>query len=88
MTMVSQKVLITNPSGLHARPASKLIAFVKKLDCEILILAGGAEINCGSIIELLTAAIKQGTTVEVRAVGKDEPEALAKVVEFLENLSE
>jgi phosphotransferase system HPr (HPr) family protein len=86
--MVSQKVLISNPSGLHARPASKLIAFVKRFDSEILILAGDAKINCGSIIDLLTAAIRQGTSVEVRAAGEDESEALARVVEFLENLSE
>ena len=28
--MVSKKVTLTNKTGLHARPASNLVAFVKK----------------------------------------------------------
>ena len=32
--MVSKKVTLTNKTGLHARPASNLVAFVKKYKSE------------------------------------------------------
>lgn len=86
--MVTQKVLISNPTGLHARPAHKFVSFLKDFKSEVLLHVNDTEVNCGSIINLLLAAIKQGTTVEVQVRGEDEAEALPKIVEFLENLAE
>ncbi|MDR1677765.1 MAG: HPr family phosphocarrier protein [Deltaproteobacteria bacterium] len=86
--MISKSVLITYPSGLHARPLSKFIGLVKKYKSDITLLTPKGEVKCNSIVNLLAAAIKQGTTVEVRADGVDQAEALAEIVHFLENMHE
>lgn len=86
--MVSQNVLITNSSGLHARPASQFVKYIKQFKSRVLLVTKDAEVDCGSIINLLTLAIKPGTTVEIKVIGEDEQDALAKIVEFLKNLKE
>jgi phosphotransferase system HPr (HPr) family protein len=86
--MMSQEVHITNPSGLHARPAHRFIKLAKSFKSDIYIDTGGAQVKCDSIINLLLAAVKPGMLVTVRADGPDEAEALPAVVDFLERLAE
>lgn len=86
--MVSQKVTITNPAGLHARPASQFCRFLKKFHSRVFVITDTGKANCASIINLLSMAIKQGTTVEVEVSGEDEKQALPEIVEFLRNLKE
>lgn len=84
--MVSQKVLITNPTGLHARPASEFSRFIKQFKSNVYLATPSAQVKCVSVINILTLAIKSGTTVEIKVSGEDEKQALPKIVEFLSNL--
>jgi phosphocarrier protein len=86
--MVSKKIVIKNPSGLHARPAHNFVTLVKKFKSDVFLKVGEKEIKCESIINLLLAAIKKGSVVELKVSGEDEEEAMQKVSEFLEGLSE
>lgn len=86
--MVSQTVIISNPTGLHARPASEFCKFIRQFSSEVILATDEAEANAASIINLLSMAIKQGTAVELRVSGEDEKQALPEIVEFLNNLKE
>lgn len=86
--MVSKKVTLTNKTGLHARPASNLVAFVKKFKSTVFILNGEKKANAASIINVLTLGAKQGTELEVTADGEDEAVAVEEIVKFISELEE
>ncbi|MDR2406038.1 MAG: HPr family phosphocarrier protein [Deltaproteobacteria bacterium] len=85
--MITQEVLITNPTGLHARPAHKFIKLVKSFKSEVFIQSGENETKCDSIIKLLLLSVKPGSMVTVKVDGEDEQVALPAIVEFLEGLA-
>jgi phosphotransferase system HPr (HPr) family protein len=64
------------------------MALVKSFKSHVTLITPKGEVDCRSIVNLLTAAIKQGTQVEVRVSGSDEELALARIIDFLETLSE
>ncbi|HBA63107.1 MAG TPA: HPr family phosphocarrier protein [Lachnospiraceae bacterium] len=83
--MVSQKVIITNPSGLHARPASVLAQAAGKCGSDVLLLYGEKQIQAKSILNIMAAAIKSGSEVEIRCSGETEEEDLKKIVALIES---
>lgn len=82
--MVSQKVIIVNSSGLHARPAGVLAKTAGKCRSEVKILANGRTIEAKSILNIMAAAIKKGTEVEIQCTGDTEEEDLKKITELIE----
>lgn len=86
--MVTQQVTITNPTGLHARPAAQFCKFVKKFNSQVFLITDTGKVNCASVINLLSMAVKQGTTVKLEVSGEDEDKALPEIVEFLQSLKE
>lgn len=86
--MVSKKVVVTNKTGLHARPASNLVAFCKNYNSKIFLSNGEKKVNATSIIHVLTLGVKPGTELEVIAEGEDEAAAVEDVVKFIAELEE
>ena len=39
--MIERKVILKNQTGLHARPASELVAFAKELPCKVYLEHNG-----------------------------------------------
>lgn len=83
--MVSQKVIITNPSGLHARPASVLAQAAGKCKSDVVLLYGSKTIQVKSILNIMAAAIKSGTEVEIQCSGETENEDLKTLVALIES---
>lgn len=83
--MVSQKVKIINESGAHARPASILAKAAMKCTSEIVIKVGERNVNPKSIINLMAAAIKCGTEVEIECSGENEKEDLKTLVDLIKD---
>jgi len=81
--MVSATLTVTNPQGMHMRPAQLLVAAVTPLDCDVTILFNGQSINARSIMNLMAACIKQGSQIQVQCSGPQEEEALKKVTELV-----
>jgi len=76
---------ITDPLGIHARPAGLLVAFVKK-DCapsECTITKNGQTVKATQLMKLMGLGIKQGDTITVTVEGGDEDAASAKLESFL-----
>ncbi|MBP3459712.1 MAG: HPr family phosphocarrier protein [Lachnospiraceae bacterium] len=83
--MVSQKVVIKNASGLHARPAGILAQAAMKCNSNVLILVNGKTVQVKSILNLMAAAIKCGTEIELQCEGATEAEDLKTLVELIES---
>lgn len=86
--MVSKKVVVTNKTGLHARPASNLVAFCKNYNSKIFLSNGEKKVSTASIIHVLTLGVKTGTELEVIAEGEDEATAVEDVVKFIAELED
>lgn len=82
--MVSQKVVVQNPSGLHLRPAGNLCKEALKFKSKIELLMDGTEANAKSVLSVLGACIKNGDEVEYRCTGPDEEAALKAVIRLTE----
>ncbi len=78
-----QTVIIPNPLGFHARPATKLSKLAKKLDAPVFMeTTNGQRANTKKMFELLSLALGQGA--EVTIVSESE-EAVKTVVEAIES---
>lgn len=82
--MVNQKVIIKNKSGVHARPAGELAKVAKNCESEVMIFYGERVINPKSVLNLMAAAMKQGTEVTVQCDGPTEQEDLKRIVDAIE----
>lgn len=83
--MVSQKVKVKNPSGLHLRPAGLFTKTMSQFESDVFVCKNGNEINAKSVLHVLASGINCGDVVEVRCDGPDEREALDRAVDFIEN---
>jgi phosphocarrier protein len=73
--MVSAKVKVINPQGMHMRPAQVFVAEMAKYNSDVTIVFGGKTVNAKSIMHLMAACIKQGSELEIRCEGEQEAEA-------------
>ena len=56
--MVSQKVTVSNPTGIHARPAATLAKTAAPFKSSIILVAGEKRLQAKSVLNLMSAAIK------------------------------
>lgn len=83
--MVSQKLVIKNEAGLHARPAGVLAQAAMKCKSNVLILVGEKKVQVKSILNLMAAGIKCGTEIELQCDGENEEEELKSLVALIES---
>ncbi len=83
--MVSKQVTLVNAQGFHMRPASMFAAAMAKYQSNIFIRFNGADHNAKSLLNIIAACIKCGSTVEIVCDGPDENEALAEAVQLIES---
>ena len=87
--MVSQKVVIDNPTGLHLRPAGIFCNTAVQFDCKITVLKKTKQenvtANAKSVLSVLGACIKSGDEIEIVCEGADEEEALKEMIQLVED---
>lgn len=81
--MVSQKVKIKNPSGLHLRPAGILCKEAMNYKSLITFNYRGNTANAKSVLSVLGACIKSGDEIELVCEGADEERALQSLVKII-----
>ena len=74
--MVSEKVRVHNPSGLHLRPAGILCKEAMKYKSLITFQYNGGSANAKSVLSVLGACVKCGDEIELICEGADETEAM------------
>jgi phosphocarrier protein len=81
--MKSFEYVITDPVGIHARPAGILVKEVKNYKDSVITLAKGEKsVNLLKLMALMQMGIKQGDKVTVSVEGGDEDAVCAKIEEF------
>lgn len=82
--MVSKLVKITNPTGLHLRPAGNLCKEAMKYRCKVTFEYSGNIANAKSVLSVLGACIKSGDEITLVCEGEDESVALEALAAFVE----
>lgn len=78
---------ITDPIGIHARPAGLLVKLLAAIKSDVEVAKGEKIVNAKSILGLMGLQAKQGEAIKFIIEGADEEEAIKKVEDFLkENL--
>ncbi len=81
--MREQTLQITDKIGLHARPAALLVKIATLFKSDIALVKGDKTVSAKSMLAVMSAAIKGGDTITVRASGEDEDEALEAVIALI-----
>jgi phosphocarrier protein len=81
--MKSCQVVITNASGLHARPATFFIQKANEFKSGIWVEKEDRRVNAKSLLGVLSLGIVKGTTITLIADGADEKEAVAALVDLV-----
>ena len=85
--MKSFEYTITDPVGIHARPAGMLVKEVKNYASSVTIVKGDKKADARKLMILMSLGVKFGETVTVEVEGADEETAAASLETFFkENL--
>lgn len=84
--MVSKKVKINEEAGLHLRPAGKLCNEAIKYKSKITMKSNNVNANAKSVISVLSACVRCGNEIEFVCEGEDEDEALAAMIDVIQEL--
>jgi len=87
--MYARQVMVTNATGLHARPASDFVRLAGTFKSRIQIRRAAEPeskaVNAKAIIQILAFGCGQGTEVVIAAEGEDEREAVDALAALIES---
>lgn len=75
--------VITDPEGIHARPAGELVKAAKEFESRITLTKDGKSGDCKKIFGIMALAVKSGNEVTLTFDGSDEDAAYEKISEFM-----
>jgi phosphocarrier protein len=82
--MDERTVIVKNPLGIHARPATLLVQTAARFEADIFLSKGEIQrINGKSIMGVMMLAAEQGAEILVEAEGPDAAAAVEAVAELL-----
>ncbi|HET7665347.1 MAG TPA: dihydroxyacetone kinase phosphoryl donor subunit DhaM, partial [Mycobacterium sp.] len=80
---LSGSFVVTNPHGLHARPAARLVQEVRRRDAHARIRnrrTASEWVDAGSLSKIATLGVRSGDEVEVRVSGSQAAESLDHIL--------
>jgi len=80
--------MVSNPKGLHARPATLLVRKAASFKSDIGIEFMGKKANIKSLIGILSLGVGANNLVNVIANGADEKLALEEIINLIKSLEE
>lgn len=85
--MKEVKYVITDPEGIHARPAGLLVKKANEFASKVTIKKGDKSADAKRIFAVMSMGVKSGEEITVSAEGEDEAAAAEAMEQFLkENL--
>ena len=75
---------ITDPEGIHARPAGLFVKEAAKFDSNITIAKDGKEVDAKRILGVMGLGVKSGQEIVLKTEGKDEDAAMDALCSFLQ----
>ena len=82
--MQVREVPVTNPHGLHARAAARIVALASRFRCNVSLIVAGRRASARSIVAVMLLAAAVGTTVRIEADGPDEQAAMTALVQLFD----
>lgn len=73
---------VEDTSGMHARPAGKLVSFLRDYRCRVTVQANGKEADGRRLLALLALGAVHGTELRFLLQGEDEEACLAALQTF------
>lgn len=77
------EITITNPAGLHARPAAEFVKRAKASPSKITVTSGDKQVDAKSMLGILKLGATQGTTISVEVDGDDADQVIADFTALL-----
>ena len=75
--MPEVRLLVTDPSGLHARPAARFVQAASRFASRIVIRQDGREADAKSLIAILGLTIRPSSEITLASEGPDADAAIA-----------
>lgn len=82
--MIEKRLTITNPLGLHLRPAGKLCKKAMEYESTVMIHFRNKEFNAKSLLGILGACVQQNDEIVLVCDGKDEETAAKEIAAYIE----
>lgn len=79
----SGPIEISNPSGLHARPAAVLANRAKQFTADTRVRRGRENVNARSVVGIMGLEIARGDRIEILATGSDADEAVQALAQLV-----
>lgn len=70
---------ISDPNGLHARPAGALTNLAKQFESDIRVQAGEKSVDAKRLLSLMSLGAKEGTELRFSIDGADEERAIEAI---------
>lgn len=83
--MTETVLKITNPTGLHARPAAQFVQTAAGFHSEVKISGNNKSANAKSILSVMSMGLAYGTEITISADGEDEQECIAALKALFES---
>lgn len=80
--MISFEYVVTDPVGIHARPAGILAKKVKDYESKVTIKKGDKAAEAQKLMAVMTLGVKQNDKVLVEIEGADEEKCATDMEEF------
>jgi len=81
--MTEVKVLVIDPVGLHARPATVAVNAASKCKCKVTVSYTGRSVDLKSIMGVMSLGIPTQSEIIITCDGEGEEEAINSIVETL-----
>ena len=81
--MARTELDITDPVGLHARPAAKFVKLAGTFAADVTVHHGDRSADAASLLQVLQLEAGSGAHVTIEATGDDAEEAVAALAELL-----
>lgn len=83
--MFERRVIINNPTGLHARPAALFVQAASKFKSKITVSRDSRLADAKSIVGVMTLGARRGAELLLRAEGEDAELAIESLAGLIES---
>jgi len=82
--MITDKLIIKNEVGLHARPAAQFVKIAERYKSNVRLCKDSIWVNGKSVLGILTLAAEHGSEIIIEVTGPDEQTAFIELKGVLE----
>lgn len=77
--MLTEEIKVTNPKGIHARPAGMIARTAREFHSEIILELRGVKADASNTMLILTLGAFDGDVIKVTIIGEDEIHAMEEI---------